>query len=57
MLEIQLCITEINYILKYMQIENSYLNCKNFSHYYCFDCIFDHINAALVSIRGFFQKP
>ncbi len=51
-----ICITEINDILKYMQIENSYLNCNNFSQYYRFDCIFDHINAALVSIRGFFQK-
>ncbi len=27
-------ITEINYILKYIQIEKSYLNC-NISQYYC----------------------
>ncbi len=31
--------------------ENSYFNT-----YYYFYCIFDHINAALVSIRDFFQK-
>ncbi len=28
MLKIQLSITEINYILKYTQTENSYWNCK-----------------------------
>jgi len=26
------------------------------SQYYCFYCIFDQMNAALVSIRDFFQK-
>ncbi len=36
-------ITEINYILKYINIENSYSNCKNFSQYYR---IFIQINAA-----------
>ncbi len=34
--EIQLCITGINYILKYIQIENSFLFCNNISQYfYC----------------------
>ncbi len=42
----------INYILKYIHIENSYLNCNNISEFYCFYCIFDQRNAALVSRRG-----
>ncbi len=29
------------------------LNCNNISQYYCFYCIFDQINAAVVSIRDF----
>ncbi len=49
-------ITEINYILKYIQIENSYLNSKNISQYYCFCCILDQINAGLVSRREFLKK-
>ncbi len=36
MLKIQLGITGINYILKYIQIENSYFKCNNISQYYCF---------------------
>ncbi len=56
MLKIQLRITEINYILKYIQIESSYLNSKNISQYYCFYCILDKINAGLVSRRDFFKK-
>ncbi len=43
MLKIQLRITEINYILQYI------------SQYYWFYCIFDQINAALVSRRVFFS--
>ncbi len=39
-------ITEINYILKYIYIENSYSNSKNISQYYVFYCIFIQINAA-----------
>ncbi len=54
MLKIQLSITEIHKILKYINKEN-YFN-HNISQYYCFYCIFDQINAALVSIRDFFQK-
>ncbi len=50
-------ITEINYILKYIQTENIYLNCNIISQYYSFYCIFDQINAALLSRRDFFQKP
>ncbi len=30
------------------------LNCNSISQYYCFYCIFDQINAALVTIRDFF---
>lgn len=32
------------------------LICNPFSHYYSFYCIFDGMNAALASIRDFFQK-
>ncbi len=42
MLKIQLCITEIC-----IKIETVILN--NISLYYCFYCIFDQINAALLS--------
>ncbi len=51
MLKIQLRITEINYILQYIQTEN-FFNCNNFSQYYCIY----QINTALVSRRDFFQK-
>ncbi len=44
--KIQLCITEINYILK--DIKTVVFNC-----YYC---IFDQLHADLVNIRDFFQK-
>ncbi len=47
--------TRINYILKYIKIENSIL-CNNIWQYYCFYCIFDQINAALKTIRDFVQK-
>ncbi len=50
MLKIQLRITEINYILKYIQIENSYLNCNNISEFYF---IFNQTNASLVRIKYF----
>ncbi len=53
MQKIQLCITEINYNLKYVQIEIVILNYKNISQYHCF---FYKINAALVSIRDYFLK-
>ncbi len=32
------------------------IRCHNISQYYCFYCIFNQINAALVSIRDVFQK-
>ncbi len=48
-----LAITWINYILK---LKTVILNCNNISQYYCFYCIFNHINAALMSIRFFFPK-
>ncbi len=55
MLKIQLCITEINYILKYIQIKKQ-LN-KIVIIFHNFYCIFDQINAALVSRRDLFKKP
>ncbi len=48
-------ITAIHLILKYFKIENIFLK-NNISNYYCFYCIFDQINAALVSRRDFLQK-
>ncbi len=56
MLKIQLCFTGINYIFKYIQIENVILNCNNILQYYVSYCIFDQINAALFIIRDLFQK-
>ncbi len=42
-------ITGINYILKYIPIEN-------ISQYYCFCCSLDQINAGLESRKNFFKK-
>ncbi len=33
-----------------------FLKCNNISQYYCFYCIFDLINAAMVNVRDVFQK-
>ncbi len=55
-MEIQLCITEINYILKYIKIETIISYCKNIWQDYCFFCIFDQIKAALISIRDFLKN-
>ncbi len=49
-------ITGINYILKYIQIENVYFYSNNISQYYSFYCIFYQINAALVSKIIFLLK-
>ncbi len=35
----------------YLKEKTIILNCKNISQYYSFYCIFDQINAALVSIK------
>ncbi len=32
------------------------LNCNTIWQYECFDCIFEHINAASVSIRDFIEN-
>ncbi len=56
MLKNQRCITEINYILKYIQVENDYFNCNNISQYFSFYCILYQINVALVNQRDLFQK-
>ncbi len=44
-------ITEINYISNVLKKETAILNYNNISHYFCFYCIFDQINADLVSIK------
>jgi len=44
----ELCITGINYILKYIPIEISCFKLKNILQYYC---IFDQTNAVLISRR------
>jgi len=46
-------ISEINDILKYIKIENLFLNCNNISQKIC---IFDQIDTALMSRRNFFKK-
>jgi len=40
----------------YSNREQSVQKCNNISQHHCFYCSFDHINAALLSIRDFFQK-
>ncbi len=45
MLKIQLCVTGTNWILKYIQMENSTVILIAII-FYCFYCIFDQINAA-----------
>ncbi len=54
MLKIQLFITEINDILQYIQIV--ILNCNNNLQHYCFYCIYNQINATLVSRKYFIWK-
>ncbi len=50
MLKIQLYIKGINYILQYIQKENSYFNLLKYFHFFFF------IITALVSIKYLFQK-
>ncbi len=49
-------ITEINYVLKYIQSSYFKYYKQNISHYYCFCCILDQMNAGLMSRRDFFKK-
>ncbi len=57
MLKIQRCVTEINYNLKYIKIENIILNCNNISqNNSIFFCNFDQIDTALMSRRNFFKN-
>ncbi len=55
MLKIKLCISGINYILKYIQIEKSFWivilfhNITDFEYFY-------QINAVFLSVRDVFQK-
>ncbi len=53
MLKIQLCITGINYISKYIRIENFIKIVTSFT-IFLFLSVYDQINAALASIRDFF---
>ncbi len=48
-------INGINYILKYIKNIMQFL-INNTSKYYCFYCIFDQINVALVRIRDLFKN-
>ncbi len=50
-MEIQLCITEINSILKYIKIETIVYIVITFGKITVFFCIFDQIKPALISIR------
>ncbi len=52
MLKIQLCTTGINYILIYIKKEKNVFNCNKIN---VFTACFDPKNAALVSIKDFFQ--
>ncbi len=56
MLKIQLCFTEINYIVEYIKIENCYFKSQYFTELLLFFCIFDQIDTALMSIRNVFKK-
>ncbi len=54
MLKIQLCVTGINYASNYIQIEKElFLIVIKKTVFYC---VFDQINAALLSIRESFQN-
>ncbi len=53
MLKIQLCITEINYILTYIHLENSYLKLLQ---YFIIDCIFYQINAVCLAEKTSFYS-
>jgi len=48
-------ITGINYNLKYIttQKKTVLLNCDHITQHFCFYCVFDQLNAALVSKRVF----
>ncbi len=54
MLKIQLRFKGINYILIYILKKTSDLNSNTISQFYCFYCISDQINVALVSRRDLF---
>ncbi len=58
-LKIQLCFTGINYILKYIKIENFYFKLqKYFTILFCeiIFCIFYQIDTALISLRNFLKN-
>ncbi len=51
MLKIQLCVTGINTILKYIKIQKCYVNCKKHITF-----SFDQIHLSFVSIKGLLSK-
>ncbi len=53
MLKIQRCITEINYIFKYIKIEKHFYILIIFQNITVFSVFFYPINAGLMSIRHF----
>ncbi len=56
MLKIQLCITEINYILKYNKIENCSFKLQLYFTILLFLAYFNQTNTALLSLREFIIK-
>ena len=56
MVKIQLCITGINYILKYIKIQTVILNCNNILQNNSFFSIFDQINKALMTLVKYIKN-
>ncbi len=56
MLKIQLRITGINCILKYIKQETNIRNCNNIKKYYSIFLYFNQINTALMSRRESIKK-
>ncbi len=56
MLKIQLCITGINYILKYNKIENCSFKLQLYFTILLFLAYFNQTNTALLSLRDFIIK-
>ncbi len=40
-------------LCQHIHILTAILNCNNTSQYYCFYCIFEHINAAMLSLLSY----
>ncbi len=55
LLKIQLCHFRNKLHVKIKQ-KSVVLKCNNISQYFCFYCVFDQINAAIVNKKDFFQN-